>query len=121
MNTKINNGGKQQPYDLNGKYIGSGESKKIEKDLKEAPKDKAMDYGVQKPIFNNQSKNENTSENKESIIDFLIDDEFEAIEGYKSAIGKINDEEITNKFTEIINDEEDHISILKELKEKLRG
>lgn len=62
---------------------------------------------------------------KEEALDFLINDEKEAIDGYKDVLSKLNEYDMTEdlkdlytkKMNEIIGDEEDHIKILEGLKD----
>lgn len=46
-------------------------------------------------------------------IQFLIDDEFEAIEGYKKAISQTNDPAIIKVLSHIMDEEKEHVSELK--------
>lgn len=68
----------------------------------------------------------NQSENVSSIISFLIKDEEEAIDGYRSKLHVIEkqlDETqlllVNNLFSHIIHEELEHIEELKELAKKL--
>ena len=56
-----------------------------------------------------------------SLIDELIADEEEAIEGYEKAIEVFEDEEIKEILNSIKKDEMDHIEILEDLKDKIEG
>ena len=56
-----------------------------------------------------------------SLIDELIADEEEAIEGYEKAIEVFEDEEIKKILNSIKKDEMDHIEILEDLKDKIEG
>lgn len=68
----------------------------------------------------------NQSEDVSSVISFLIEDEEEAIDGYKSKLNVIEkqlDEDqlllVNDLFSHIINEELEHIKELKELAKKL--
>ena len=121
MRTKANHGGHQQPIDESGKYLPSTDKEKIKKDksFKETPTDKASDYKVDRPIFKSD-KNTAQEEDSLSIIQDLIEDEYEAIDGYEYAIEHIHNESIQNEFKTIIAEEEKHIKMLNAIKEKLK-
>ena len=51
------------------------------------------------------------------VIEFTIQTEVQAIEYYQSAISRISDEQVTALLHRIIEDEEEHIRILEELRE----
>jgi hypothetical protein len=121
MKTKLNHGGHQQPIDEGGKYLSSKDKEKETKDngLKRTPQEKALDYNAQKPTFESDNKAPQ-EEDSLSIIQDLIADEYEAIDGYKYAIEHIHNELIQNEFKTILEEEEKHIKMLDSIKEKLK-
>ena len=121
MRTKANNGGHQKPIDDSCKYLPSLYKEKIKKDksFKETPTDKTSDYKVDRPIFKSD-KNTAQEEDSLSIIQDLIEDEYEAIDGYEYAIEHIHNESIQNEFKTILAEEEKHIKMLNAIKEKLK-
>ena len=121
MKTKLNHGGHQQPIDEGGKYLPSKDKEKETKEnnFKQTPQEKALDYNAQKPTFENDNKAPQ-EEDSLSIIQDLIEDEYEAIDGYEYAIEHIHDESIQNEFKTILAEEEKHIRMLNAIKEKLK-
>jgi predicted RNA-binding Zn-ribbon protein involved in translation (DUF1610 family) len=73
----------------------------------------------------NEEKEDTTLATKEDGINFLIDDEDEAIDGYNDVLDRLNEYDLsdedkelyTRKMNEIIEDEERHIKILNGLLE----
>lgn len=118
-------------YDMK-KYgkISDDTNEKIRKAGLKIVKDKYGDYEViaNEPIHADQGLNEELSEDSKTslgvatILDALIKDELEAIDGYNGAISTLESEgysEFTEVLNNIINDEKNHIGNLQELLNKV--
>lgn len=73
---------------------------------------------MDRPIFKSDNKNTAQEEDSSTIVQDLIEDEYEAIDGYEYAIEHIHNDSIQNEFKTILA-EEKHIKMLNAIKEKL--
>ena len=57
------------------------------------------------------------NESFEDLMDFLADDEEEAIKGYDDVIAQLSDEHVIEQLKKIRKEEEDHLAFLRGVKE----